>query len=1039
MVTLDDGTRILATSHKTIGQTDEPYVLSEYQRHQKWLRHPWLQRFQTELAGGVSNWRNLVRESWLGQFSYLQEEKDAAGAVVRDGLRAAQIGALHAIGAHWTLGTDAATIVMPTGTGKTETMLGMLIVDRPSCLLVVVPSDALRIQVADKFRTLGILPSKGVVPAGIIRPVVGILTKRPRHVADLEVFRRCNVVVATASSIAQGSAEALGPAIAGACSHLAIDEAHHVPAATWSKLKDTFAGKPVLQFTATPFREDAKPVGGKIIYNFPLRKAQEGGFFQPIRFRAVFEADQGDADRAIAEMAVEQLRQDVATGLDHRLMARCNSKTRAEAVYGIYRGLAPDLNPVLVYSTLRGTGEAIERIRDGRSRIVVCVNMLAEGFDLPQLKVAAVHDKHKSLAVLLQFVGRFTRACPNIGTATVVTNTADESSNVILERLYNEDADWGALVADIHFQMVEQHERLLGFLQEAESLMPVARRPDEIRPSLGTLFPKASAVVFNADRFVPRSFFEGLVRGFVPRGAWHIARSNALVIVGDIRAGVEWSSSHEMVDHDWHLYVIYFDQERGLLFVGCSMQGELHEALALAVTGNTARRIQDESIFRVFGNINRLRFTQAGIKKGGGRRHRYSMLTGQDVKDALTSVAGNSASPSNFFGLGFESGHPCTAGCSVKGKVWARKEGNVRDFITWCEQVGAKIRNASFDTEAILGMSLQPVAVALIPDVVALHVAWPDSLQDAVETRVALEPEGAGAARFYECDIMLVEVTSDRTSALFEVAAGISKSRLRMILTGDPDRHYRFVHEAGPLLNIHFGRGIRPLVEYFQDYPPILLFVDGSELEGSLHLPIQGFGSTFPDAGLEEVDWTGVTITEESIWRDGAQRVRSVQGKASELCQANGFDLVFNDDDAGEAADLVCMRLEPARIVVRFVHCKFSHGDAPGARLSDVVEVASQATRCARWKWDFEKLCLHLLHRELALFGKPTRFIVGDRSVIRRLRAVGRYRRVEFEVICVQPGISRGQITDQQRMVLGAANQFLVQTAEVALRVWCAA
>ena len=35
--------------------------------------------------------------------------------------------------------------------------------------------------------------------------------------------------------------------------------------------------------------------------------------------------------------------------------------------------------------------------------------MLGEGFDLPALKVAVVHDPQKSLAVTLQFIGRFTR------------------------------------------------------------------------------------------------------------------------------------------------------------------------------------------------------------------------------------------------------------------------------------------------------------------------------------------------------------------------------------------------------------------------------------------------------------------------------------------------------------------------------------------------------------------------------------------------------------------------------------------------------
>jgi superfamily II DNA or RNA helicase len=49
------------------------------------------------------------------------------------------------------------------------------------------------------------------------------------------------------------------------------------------------------------------------------------------------------------------------------------------------------------------------------SRIVVCVDMLGEGFDLPELKIAAFHDIRKSLAVTLQLAGRFTRAREDLG------------------------------------------------------------------------------------------------------------------------------------------------------------------------------------------------------------------------------------------------------------------------------------------------------------------------------------------------------------------------------------------------------------------------------------------------------------------------------------------------------------------------------------------------------------------------------------------------------------------------------------------------
>ena len=43
------------------------------------------------------------------------------------GLRVPQVGALYALLAHWTISSEAGIIVLPTGTGKTDTMLAALI------------------------------------------------------------------------------------------------------------------------------------------------------------------------------------------------------------------------------------------------------------------------------------------------------------------------------------------------------------------------------------------------------------------------------------------------------------------------------------------------------------------------------------------------------------------------------------------------------------------------------------------------------------------------------------------------------------------------------------------------------------------------------------------------------------------------------------------------------------------------------------------------------------------------------------------------
>src|SRR5690625_5111453 len=76
--------------------------------------------------------------------------------------------------------------------------------------------------------------------------------------------------------------------------------------------------------------------------------------------------------------------------------------------------------------------------------------MFGEGIDIPTLKIAAVHDKYKSLPITLQFIGRFARtSSKNLGNAKMVTNIALDELKESIEELYHQDSDWNQLL-NIH-------------------------------------------------------------------------------------------------------------------------------------------------------------------------------------------------------------------------------------------------------------------------------------------------------------------------------------------------------------------------------------------------------------------------------------------------------------------------------------------------------------------------------------------------------------------------------------------------------------
>src|SRR5690606_31557390 len=101
------------------------------------------------------------------------------------------------------------------------------------------------------------------------------------------------------------------------------------------------------------------------------------------------------------------------------------------------------------------------------------------------------------------------------------------------------------------------------------------------------------------------------------------------------------------------------------------------------------------------------------------------------------------------------------------------------------------------------------------------------------------------------------------------------------------------------------------------------------------------------------------------------------------------YDVVINDDGAGESADLVALKVLDDEILLTLIHAKYSSADDPGARLKDLYEVCGQAQRCVRWKHlNLTYLYQHIKHREQIWREKGhTRFLKGtikDLAAIRR-------------------------------------------------------
>lgn len=973
-----------------------------------------------------------IKASWQGAFKFNEEVRDSNGVVVSPGLRAPQLGALHATLAHWSVGTQPATIVMPTGTGKTETMLALLTATGVERLLVVVPNAALRDQIAEKFETLGILKKASVLAPEAELPVVARLERRPTSPDEVqEIFLRANVIVTTMQVAGQCVPE-VQEKMAELCSHLFIDEAHHIAARTWHEFKRRFDEKIVVQFTATPFRTDGKRVDGKFIYIYPLAKAQDEGYFRPINFKAVQGLDVAEADAEIIRSVGEQLAADLAADFDHLVMARARNIDRAIALHEMYDERLGEYSPVLIHSRMSKPlkDEALAKLRSRESRIIVCVDMLGEGFDLPQLKISGVHDRHKSVAITLQFTGRFTRDSEGIGNATVIANIEQSDVDDALRSLYAEDADWNFLLNVLSEtktgRQLKRAELMQGFSESLEGI------------PLQTLAPKMNTVIYktDCDEWRPQEIESVFPLGVIQAGPIINDEHRLALFVTREEAPVRWSNSKEVTDIEWNLFMVHWDHETKLLYINSSKSKELHEKLAKTLCGDTSARIAGEAVYRALHGIHRLMLMNLGLSSLLGRHVRYTMFVGTDITAQISDSQFTAKRKSNLFGIGYDGTGKLTVGCSAKGKFWSMQSAaDFSEWLEWCHVIGAKVTDETIATDEFIRNLVKQSQISERPqDKPVLTVHWPESFLIELEEKISLRFGSSDWVGFYDCEIepenndpdgpIRFLVSSSGNAATFEV--GISE-------TGAT-----YTQVNGPTVYVKTPRE-RSLAEAFQDDPPHIYFADGDFLifNELFSIPRDEERQSFNPERIETRDWKGVDLSKES---QGIEKhTDSVQYSVIQelLAEDPAYTVIFDDDGTGEVSDIVALREDEGCLHVDLFHLKYSASAAPGSRVGDLYEVCGQAQKSVRWMEYPVRILKRLRKRDKDRIsrGEPTRFEKGGQAEIREFIKNWKTMERQYRVWIVQPGLSKGYVEPKQLDLLAATENFLLDTYGAELRV----
>jgi len=426
--------------------------------------------------------------------------------------------------------------------------------------------------------------------------------------------------------------------------------------------------------------------------------------------------------------------------------------------------------------------------------------------------------------------------------------------------------------------------------------------------------------------------------------------------------------------------------------------------------------------------------TNVGVVDVRNRARRFSMHVGADVSEGFPVAEAQTKTKTNIFAYGFEEGNRVSVGASLKGRVWSyRVAGSIKEWMTWCDDIGRKLTDTTISVDEVLAHFIRPQVVEARPPLVPLGLEWPWELFQSTTEEVCIDQHGS---TWPLVDVAL-ELTAHSTVGpiSFKVSTPIGNDAYELDIASGAMQFRACGHEV----YVRTRRSSRPLSEFLGQCGLTVHFEkDATVIPPGILLQSDRDLPPYAPANMEVLDWSGVDLRKESQgpYRDAD----SIQARVIEHLQTIGnWDLLIDDDGAGEIADVVAMRLREDVLHVRLVHCKFSSEASPGARIADLYEVCGQAQKSVRWKRGLGLMFGHLIRREKNRknrYGR-TGIILGDGNKLYALEDESRYVRTEFSIVIAQPGLAKRSISAPSLELLASTEVYLYETAQATLEVYC--
>lgn len=839
-------------------------------------------------------------------------------------LRQTQLGAAFACAAHFSVSREPAIVSMPTGSGKSAVMTLLPFLIGVQRVLVVTPSQLLRMQLANEFFGLGVLRATGIVSSNVPSPRTQPVVRRLRTITAWEELSEFDVVVGTPNVLSPGYSDVALPPLE-LFDLVLIDEAHHAPAPTYGALLRAIEDVPAVLFTATPFRRDRHALPGVQIYSYGLGQALEDGVLAPISFRPVevpATATTEERDFALAAAAIARVNEPSHSEAASRIIARTSTVAHAGALLGVYAQCGARMGLVTAATGAKQLRTMLAALRAGDLMGLVSVGVLGEGFDFRELKIGVYHQRHASLPATLQFLGRITRLVPDGPPAELFA--VREEVNDETRELYASDVAWASLVPALADAAVAAEAERRRYLRGFD--------PTPTEPlSLSALRPRKDVQVFKfppnrgLDLHTPLTLLGG--REVIYQGS--DADDRLAVIITEHLERPEWLDADTFDGWQHELHVVVRDPLDEFVFVHGSRDVTVSELLG-AFGYEDPELVEPTFLDRLMNSLALGDYHSVGMRSArasGGRLAAYRQMAGTNVGHAvlpsetraygtghaIARVQDPMTVTAEMVAAGVVNGRPSVTSLGVsygRAKVFSPDLAQLLDFRRWCDRIAELARAQGASTPAGLP---------------GLPLLSPRRINDfpASPYLATLDPTFLGQG------LLIIEPVGGRITPLEQLEVSVTRlapRSLRLVGTIDGTATWRAtVDTAGVVASTDGdlivqgpgGRQHGTLSEFLTANPLTVFYANGASTMGSVMFQPR---SDYPDIGpnvLKSLPFDDVDIRAEA--KNPVLGLRTIKDYMVAAFAADPIsEYVIDDDRAGEVADLVVIS-RPGSSNVRIV------------------------------------------------------------------------------------------------------------------------